>query len=142
VNDEAMRDPSERRRRALMGAVFIMALAAIAAVDALAPRAGDWRLIDGVRVGAILLLALVVAVRSTTSFSLSARVPALDDELTRANRASAAGWGFWALFGALVAAFAASLVWPLRVTDIAPLVLVIGAAVAGLRFIVLERAGA
>jgi hypothetical protein len=93
-------------------------------------------------VGAILLLALVVAVRSTTSFSLSARVPALDDELTRANRASAAGWGFWALFGALVAAFAASLVWPLRVTDIAPLVLVIGAAVAGLRFIVLERAGA
>jgi hypothetical protein len=141
MNDEAMRDPSERRRRALMGAVLILVMAGFAAVDALAPRAGEWRVIDGLRVGAILLLALIVAVRATTSFSLVARTPALDDELTRANRASAAGWGFWALLVALVAAFAASFFLHLHVVDVAPAVLVIGAAAAGLRFVHLERSG-
>lgn len=142
MNDEAMRDPSERRRRALMGAVMILAMAGFAAADVLTARAGDWRAIDGVRVGAILLLALLVAVRSTTSFTLSTRTPALDDELTRANRASAAGWGFWALMAGLIAAFAASFFVHLHVFEVAPAVLTIGAGVAGLRFIWLERAGA
>ncbi len=141
MNDEAMRDPTERRRRALMGAVLILVMAGFAAVDALWLRAGDWRLIDGVRVGAILLLALVVALRSTGSFALGARAPALDDELTRANRASAAAWGFWALMAGLIVAFAASFAWAPSVSELAPGLLVIGAATAGLRFIWLERSG-
>jgi hypothetical protein len=141
MNDEAMRDPSERRRRALTGSVLILVMAGVAAVDALAAHAEQWRLVDGVRVGAILLLALVVALRSTTSFTLMRRVPALDDELTRANRASAAAWGFWALFAALILAFAASFFLHLHVAEVAPAVLVIGAAAAGLRFVWLERQG-
>jgi hypothetical protein len=142
MNDGAMRDPSERRRRALTGVLMILVMAGFAAVDALSSREGEWRLVDGVRVGAILLLALVVAVRSTTSFRFGARVPALDDELARANRASAAGWGFWALMTALVAASAAGFWQRLSVVEVAPAVLVIGAAAAGLRFVFLERAGA
>ncbi|MGD9814606.1 MAG: hypothetical protein AB7Q23_14670 [Hyphomonadaceae bacterium] len=141
MNDEAMRDPSERRRRALMGAVLILVMAGFAAVDALASHDGAWRSIDVVRVGAILLLALVVAVRSTTSWWFGPRVAALDDELTLANRASAAAWGYWALFAALIAAFAGSFFFPLRVAEIAPAVLVTGAAASGLRFVWLERQG-
>jgi hypothetical protein len=137
----AGRDPSRRRRGALTAATLIMLMSAGAAVDALAEHAGAWRLIDFVRLAAILLLALVVSVRSTTNFSLARRVPALDDELTRANRASAATWGFWSFFVALLAAYGATLALPVALQELAPAVLVCGAGAAGLRFVFLERRG-
>ena len=142
MNDEAMRDPSERRRRALIAAVLLMIMAGTAAVDALSEHADGLRLIDGVRLAAVLLLSLVVAIRATTNFSLRRREPALDDELTRANRASAAAWGFWALMLASLALAVARVLWPVGLVDLAPGVIVIGAAAAGLRFVFLERAGA
>ena len=142
MNDEAMRDPSERRRRALIAAVLLMIMAGTAAVDALSEHADALRLIDGVRLAAVLLLSLVVPIRATTNFSLRRREPALDDELTRANRASAAAWGFWALMLASLALAVARVLWPVGLVDLAPGMIVIGAAAAGLRFVFLERAGA
>jgi hypothetical protein len=120
---------------------MLLVMTTVAAADALTAHGAQWRLVDGVRVGAVLFLALVLALRATTSFSLLPRNPALDDELTRANRASASAWGFWALFGALIVAFAASFFARLQVVEVAPAVVVCGAAVAGLRFVWLERQG-
>ena len=139
--DAAQPDPSRRRRRALTAGAMLLLITAFAASETIASHGGAWRLVDAVRVGAVLVLALVISLRSTTSFTLMRRNPALDDELTRANRASAAAWGFWALFGALLAAFAASFFAHLHVVEIAPAVLVTGAAAAGLRFVYLERKG-
>lgn len=142
MNNGAVRDPSERRRRALIGAVLMTIMAGAAAVDALSEHAGALRLIDGARLSAVLLLSLVVAIRATTNFTLRRREPALDDELTRANRASAAAWGFWALMLASLALAVARVLWPVGLVDLAPGLIVIGAAAAGMRFIFLERAGA
>jgi hypothetical protein len=134
-------DPSERRRGALTMALLILLMACFAAIDALGSHDWKWRLIDQVRVGAIMVLALVVSLRSTTAFSLRPRNPALDDELTRANRARAAAWGFWAFFVALMGAFAASFFWPIRLGETLLVVLVFGAAAAAMRFVALERMG-
>jgi len=142
MSETEKHDPSERRRRALLGATMVLIMAAFAAAEVLASHEGRWRWIDWIRVGAILVLAFMLSLRSTTSLTLKPRDPALDDELTRANRASAAVWGFWALFASLVAAFALTLVWPLGVAEIAPMVLVLGTGAASLRFIYLERQGA
>ncbi|MBX3431207.1 MAG: hypothetical protein KF779_16595 [Hyphomonadaceae bacterium] len=135
------RDPSLRRRRTLTASAAVLLMAAGGAAEAVASHDGQWRLIDWVRVGAVLFLALVISLRATTSFSLRARDPALDDELARANRASAAAFGFWALFACMAAAFVGSFFFELRVVEIAPTALVIGAAAAGLRFVLLERQG-
>lgn len=137
----ATQDPAVRRRRALAAAVMILIMAGAAAVDVLVERADAWRAIDYVRLAAILVMALVISVRATTSMTLLPRVPALDDELTRANRASAAIWGFWTFFLVLVAAFVASQLLPVTLQELAPMVLVCGTAIAGLRFVLLERAG-
>ena len=135
------RDRSQRRRRVLTFAALLLLLGAAAAAEAIGSRGEAWRLIDWVRVGALMLLALVIALRSTTSFSLLRRDSALDDELARANRASAAAWGFWTLLAALIAAFAVNAAVPLQVMEMAPAIVVLGAAAAGLRFVWLERQG-
>jgi hypothetical protein len=142
MDTKALRDPSERRRRALIAVVLILIMAGTAAVDALSEHAGALRLVDGARLAAVLLLSLVVSLRATTSFTLKRRDAALDDELTRANRASAATWGFWALMLTALAMAVASALWPVGLVELAPGVMVLGAAVAGLRFIFLERRGA
>ena len=142
MNDANTIDRGVRRRRGLMGTTMILAMAALAAADTLYDNASTWRLVDFVRVGAILVIALILSLRSTSAFSLVARDRKLDDELTRANRADAARWGFWALMVALMATFVASFYFAsLRLSDVAPMVMVIGAAAAGLRFVTLERRG-
>jgi hypothetical protein len=136
------RDPSERRRRSLVVAMMVLLAVGGGALDrAIFEHAGHWRLVDYVTVGALMLLALIIAVRSTTNFTLRARNPALDDELTRANRADAARWGYWVLMLALLGLFLANFRWRLGLADIAPMVLVAGAAAAGMRFAYLERRG-
>lgn len=136
-------DPSERRRRSLLiGTMALMAVGGGALDRAIFEHAGHWRLVDYVSVGALTLLAIVIAVRSTTNFSVRARNPALDDELTRANRADAARWGYWVLMLTLLGVFIANFRWQLGLADIAPMVFVAGAAAAGLRFAYLERQGA
>ena len=134
-------DPSLRRRRALTAAVLILLMTSAAAIDALVEHSGAWRLVDYARLAAMLLLALVISLRATSNFSFLKRAPELDDELTRANRASAATWGYWGFFIALLALYGATLVWPLNLRELTPAVLVCGAAIAGLRFVALERRG-
>lgn len=135
------RDPSERRRRSVLSAMIILLAVGAGAIEATAAHQGAWRPIEFIKIGAILLLAFVLAVRSTTAMRLGPRNPALDDELTRANRGSAAGWGFWALMLALLGVFIASFRFNLTIIEMAPLLLVGASAVAGMRFVFLERQG-
>ena len=135
-------DPSERRRRALGAVMLILFAAGGGMIDRVVfEHAGPWRNVDYVRVGALMTLALVLAVRATTSFRLLNRHPEIDDELTRANRASAAVWGYWAVMLGLGGALIASFTWPLDVVGVATGFILFGAVVAGLRFVFLERAG-
>src|SRR5262245_53889117 len=95
-------------------------MAGTAALDALSEHGDALRLVDGVRLAAVLVLSLVVSLRSTTNFSFMKRDAALDDELTRANRASAATWGFWALLLTALAMAVARALWPAGLVDLAP----------------------
>ena len=141
--ENKQRDPSERRRRSLIVGVMVLFAVGGSALDrAIFEHAGHWRLVDYVAVSALMLLALIIAVRSTTSFSLRKRNPVLDDELSQANRADAARWGYWVLMLALFGLFLANFRWPFGLADIAPMVIVAGAAAAGMRFAYLERQGA
>lgn len=135
------RTPEGRRRGLLVVVgVFLMTLAgAFTAFTDVAP--GDWRAVDITRAAAFVLLAIVLSVRSTSSFSVVGRNSVLDDELTRANRASAARFGFWALMLGVLASFVASIWLPLTLAQIAPVLVALGAAAATLRFVVLERSG-
>ncbi len=135
-------DLSERRRRALSGALLIMLVIGATAIETASEHGEHWRSVDFVKVGSILLLAFILALRSTTNMRLRPRNPELDDELTRANRASAAGWGFWLLMPALLALFILNFYAPTPAREALPILIVAGAAAAGARFVFLERQGA
>ena len=136
------RDPAERRRRVMLASMLILFSIGGGVLNTVFEHGAHWRTVDFVKIGAILTLAFVLALRSTTAIRLTPRNPALDDELTRANRSSAAGWGFWVLLLLLLAVFIANFTWPLAIAEILPFVLIAGAATAGLRFVFLERRGA
>lgn len=138
---DARKDPTERRRRALVSALIILFVVGGGAIAAVSGTT-HWRSVDFVRMGAILFLSFLLAARATTSLRFTPRNPALDDELTRANRANAAAWGFWILMIGLLGLFAASFVEPIGVQEAAPLLIIAGAAAAGLRFVFLERTSA
>ncbi len=132
----------EVRRRALLVAVSIMFMTLIAVYTAFSDSApGDWRGVDLVRAAGLLLLVLVLSTRSTTSFSLFGRNNVLDDELTRANRASAARYGFWFLMLGLLGSFVLNLWYPISFNEAAPVLMALGTAAATLRFVVLEHKG-
>ena len=132
----------EVRRRALLVAVAIMLMTMIAAYTAFTDSGpGDWRVVDLVRASALLVLVIVLSTRSTTSFTFIGRNAVLDDELTRANRASAARYGFWLLMIGLLASFVLNLWLPIQLTQAAPVLMALGAAGATLRFVVLEHVG-
>ena len=136
------RDPSERRRRALLAVMLILLAVCGGMIDRVVfEHSGHWRAVDFVRVGALMTLALVLALRATSNFRLLNRHPEIDDELTRANRASAANWGYWAVMLGLAAALGASFYWPLDVVGVTTGFILLGAVVAGGRFVFLERAG-
>ncbi len=125
----------------MLSSMIIMFAVAGGALDTAYEHGDHWRPIDFFRVGAILVFSLILALRATTAIRFTPRNPALDDELTRANRASAAGWGFWGLMVVLFAAFAFSFYEPVSLMRIAPMLLVTGAAIAAFRFVFLERRG-
>ena len=137
-------DPSERRRRAVLGATMILVLLAATIVSAVIEmdEGGARRTVSFVRIGMFMVLAIVLSLRTTTAFRFTARNPALDDELTRANRADAARFGFWAMILAALALFAAGFFEPLSILIAVPIMLAIGAAAAGLRFVYMEGRGA
>lgn len=133
---------AQQRRRSgsiIAGALMLM----LVTMQAFASRApieiGSLRLIDVVRTSGFAVLAAVLALRATTALTLRRQNPALNDELTRANRANAAFWGYWALMFCGLATLALSLVFPLTALDIVPYFLMIGAFVPALRFARAER---
>lgn len=139
---EADKRTTRRRRTILMGAIVLMTIivAAMTAFSNATP--GEWRNVDIVRVSAFLFLALVLGLRSTTAFSLVGRNAALDDELTRANRATAARVGFWALLLSAMACFIANMLGlEMSVAEALLAIIAAGAISAAIRFSMLERRG-
>jgi hypothetical protein len=134
-------DPSKRRRRTILAAALMLAIFSFAVINAVLPREGALRAVDIVRLSGFIALALVLALRSTTNFTLLRRNPELDDELSRANRSSAAVLGFWVLLLTTIAAFVGSLFVSIMLTEAAPLILGAGAVAAGMRFASLEAKG-
>jgi hypothetical protein len=63
----------------------------------------------------------------------------IDDEVTRAHRASAYAWGFWAMIVTCFAAFVISMFEPLGLMDTLHMLLTFGIAAALVRFVMLER---
>ena len=63
----------------------------------------------------------------------------LDDESTRAHRAQAYAWGFWALALCALALYAAAPFVQLKTGEIAHILLSVAVAVPALRFVILER---
>ncbi|HWA00293.1 MAG TPA: hypothetical protein VG841_08260 [Caulobacterales bacterium] len=138
----AQGDVGERRRRVITVSAILLVVIATAAMSGAATHRGPVRAVDITRDAGLLLLTLVLALRATTSFSFLKRNSALDDELARAHRASAARAGFWALLVGTGVAFIAGLYIDLPLPQIAPLLLAVGASGAGFRFAALEsRAG-
>src|SRR5262245_15751841 len=111
-------DPSTRRRRVITAGSIMLVIIGVAASNAFLPHEGTLRAVDIVRISGLTVLTLVLALRSTTSFSLMRRRPELDDEVSRANRSSAALAGFWAMLLASIAAYVASLFVEMKLTEI------------------------
>ena len=137
------KDPEVRQRRragGLIGGAMMLMIVTTQVFAARAPiEVGHVRLIEIVRTSAFVLLVVVLALRSTTAFSLIGKDPTLDDELAQANRAAAARWGYWALILGGLAALVASFFVPLTALDVIPYMLMLGAFVPAMRFARAER---
>jgi len=134
-------DRSKRRRRVIAAASAMLVIVVFAAIGAVFPHREALRAVDVVRIVALIAFTFVVAIRSTTNFGFGPRNPELDDELSRANRASAAFQGFWAMLLSATGAYLASFFLDLRLTEAAPIILCAGAVAAGWRFAYLEAVG-
>jgi hypothetical protein len=93
-----------------------------------------------VKITGLMFLSMVIALRSTTNFRFGKRDPALDDEFTRANRASAAQYGFLAMFITVAGVFIAEMSG-VHEPILMLMMLAAGAIGAGARFAWLEGRG-
>ena len=137
-----LEDPTIRRRRSIVAGALVFVLIGLGSLQALSHQDEAWRPVEIVKIGSLMVLAVVLALRSTTGFRTAPRNPALEDELTQANRANAAQIGFWAMIAATVLAFVAGLTSDLTLAETAPQILGVGAISAAVRFVILERRGA
>lgn len=129
----------DRRHRAIRGGVVVLMLAVVAALNyAYRFENGAPHLVDFLRLGALIFLALVVALRATTGFSLTKTDPAMNDELARANRAAAARRGFWTMMLAAIGICIGSLYFPFTAYEVMLVMVLTGAGAAGLSFARLE----
>ncbi|HVY90692.1 MAG TPA: hypothetical protein VG942_17635, partial [Hyphomonadaceae bacterium] len=71
-----------RRRRTITAAAIMLMLFGLSAFSAITPVNSPPRPVDFVRYSGLIGLTIVLAIRSTTSFSFGRRNPELDDELT------------------------------------------------------------
>ena len=79
---------SRRRRGTILAGAIFLGLIGLQAVSMSAPiTPGAARGVEIVRMAGFCALVVVLALRSTTAFSLVGRNAELDDELSRANRA-------------------------------------------------------
>jgi drug/metabolite transporter (DMT)-like permease len=131
-------DPGVRRRRTLTAGAAMLVLSGVAAIEVLSPHNAPLRPVEIVRVSGLVLLAAVLALRSTTSFTLRRRQPELDDEVTRAHRGSAARWGFLVVMLGGGALYVGSFFATVSLTAAAAILLVAGAIAASVTFIRLE----
>lgn len=136
-------DRQARRRRNAVRASAIALLTIAFGVVSTADRlsSGEARAVDIVRAAAFVIVAAVVTLRSTTSVGIAKRAPALDDELTTANRVAAARAGFLALMTATIALYLLSFSYQVKVAEGAPVLIFVGAATSAFRFSVLEMRG-
>jgi hypothetical protein len=100
------------------------------------------RAVELVSLGSHLFLGVVLLALLATGgawrYSKAVRAR-LDDEATRAHRAEAYAWGFWALALCILALYAASPFVHLELGEIAHILLSVAVAVPALRFLFLER---
>jgi hypothetical protein len=131
---------SRRRARMLpiMAVIYLSQQVSYFASAAAQPE----RMVDHVKVGAWVVLSLVLlAALTTKGFWLrpAAVREMIDDEGTRANRGDALGWGFvMAMIGA-IAVFMVSLVQPVGAREAIHVIVSLGIAAALVRFGMLER---
>ncbi|MEZ5938001.1 MAG: hypothetical protein R3C52_07250 [Hyphomonadaceae bacterium] len=132
---------ARRRRRSLMAALAILIMTALQVLTFRREvlEAGSIRLVDAVQLAGFVVLALVLALRSTTAFRMPWRRPELNDELVVHNRGSAARWGFWALVVCGLAALVATYAFHVSGYDTLPFLVTIGVGAAAARFAFLER---
>jgi hypothetical protein len=138
-----IKDPEARQRRRsggiLAGAIMLTIITTQAFTLHQPIDVGHPRAVDLVRTGAFVMLIIVLALRSTSAFSLLRKDPELDDELARAHRADASRRGYWALVVVSLAALLASMFFELTVLEVMPSVLMFGVFVSAVRFAQLER---
>jgi heme A synthase len=123
-------------------AVIIMGLqgAVLAATEQITLNGG--RTVDQVKVGAFVFMALALMLFILTGGRRARRFPELNDELVRANRASALKLGYASLMLVLIGVYVAMLLTPLDIGKFMPLFIAFGIVVPALRFALLERVGA
>lgn len=129
---------SRRRSRMFpMLAIIFLAQQASYITDAHGGRA-----VDHFKVGAwvVMSLALLIALYTGGAWLRGREMRALlNDETTRANRATALGQGFLAAILTAIVAYFINQFEPVRGDEVAHLVVTIGIAIALIRFGVLER---
>jgi heme/copper-type cytochrome/quinol oxidase subunit 2 len=141
VDDIEKADRLSRRRARMLPALAAIFIAQQASFFTAAIEEGG-RTVDHVKIGAWLILSIVLLLALTTGgFWLQPRrVRALlDDEVTRANRAEAVKTGFIATMLAAFAVYGLTMVEAVAAPEAIHLIVSIGIAAALLRFGFLER---
>jgi apolipoprotein N-acyltransferase len=141
-----MTDPTERksrRRRSsmILGAIVLLTILSGALTVLSTAPPDQWRNVDIVRAAGFIVLSLVLAVRATTAFSLIGRNPALDDELTRANRAAASRIGFWTMVIVAIISWISTAFESISVGQAVPVIITAGVVSAAISFAVFEGRG-
>ena len=140
TSDIEAADRLSRRRTRMLPALAVLFLTQQAAYFS-EPDAA-LRLVDHVKIGAWLILSIVLLLALVTGgFWLKPkRVRALmDDDATRANRASALGLGFVVTMASAILLYALNLLEPISGREAIHLLTTIGIVTALLRFFYLER---
>jgi len=140
ANAPRKKDPAVTRRGVITNGMLMLLLFGGGTLAATSEFSGGWRTVEIVKITGLMFLSMVIALRSTTNFRFGKRDPALDDELTRANRASAAQYGFWAMFVTVAGVFIAEMSG-VHEPILMLMMLAAGAIGAGARFAWLEGRG-
>ena len=130
-----------RRRARMLPFLAIIYLAQQFSFFAAAP-ADPERAVDHVKIGAWVVLSLVLlAALTTKGFWLHAREvrDMIDDEGTRANRGAALGWGFVMAILSAIALFLVSIFEPVSAREAIHVIVSLGIGAAIIRFAMLER---
>ena len=145
-SDVEVADRLSRRRARMLPFLAVIFLTQQAAYfsDRFEGAGGAMRTVDHVKIGAWLLLSAVLLLALTTGgfwFKSRSVRALLDDEVTRANRASALQLGFVVTMIAAFAIYVLLPVEPMSARDAIHLIVTVGIATALVRFGMLERRG-